>query len=119
MYTMQQSPLADDEAPTSTLPELHHLSLMWDVELFAGLGSLVCLWMALRKGPGAAFCVAGRTGRAALLTTRLLTSSGACIHMARCDVGCSEDARTLCSRLSAGPLTKIVHAGLWRSHCLF
>lgn len=75
-------------------------------------------WLAGGLGQAPAVRLAGRSGRPSHAAAKLLTLSRALVYIARCDFASSEEARALCSGLSAlGPLTALVHAGALSLHC--
>lgn len=84
--------------------------------MLAGLGTLVCAWLASQAGIGLQLRLAGRTGRAALGTAGAWLQGGtAAVHMQRCDVASTSEAQLLCTRPHAGPLSALIHAGRHQS----
>ena len=79
--------------------------------MLAGLGSLVCAWLASRTRERMQLHLAGRTGRATPGTGAWLQSGTAIVHLQRCDVASSNEAQLLCTRPHAGPLNALIHAG--------
>ena len=77
----------------------------------AGLGSLVCAWLAGQAQERMQLHLAGRTGRAALGTSAWLHMGTAIVIMQRCDVASVDEAQELCRRPHAGPLSALIHAG--------
>ena len=83
--------------------------------MLAGLGSLVCAWLACHTGDGLQLHLAGRTGRAALGIGARLQGGTAAVHMQRFDVASTSEAQLLCTRPHAGPLSALIHAGKHQS----